>query len=132
MSSFSNNSVDNFRLDSKLYPAYIVLSNSIKNGFLIITKVILQQINAFIKVLSISLDFNLLTFVFSKLSVVCCNSERGLVFLFLFFSSSINMKLINFLWISSEHFKQCLAKWIFNFAGLAIAQNSSQKVQVSS
>jgi hypothetical protein len=97
MSSFSNNSVNNFYFDSKLYSAYKVLNNFIKNEFLIITKVILQQINTFIKALFIFLDFNLLTFVFLKLSIIYYNSKRGLIFLFLFFLLSINMKLINFL-----------------------------------
>jgi hypothetical protein len=41
MSSFSNNSVNNFYFDGKLYSAHKVLSNFMKNEFLTIIKVIL-------------------------------------------------------------------------------------------
>jgi hypothetical protein len=67
---FSNNSVANFRLDSRLYPTYNALSNSIKKGFSTILNAILQHTNVFNKMLSISLILDSLSLIFSKLSVV--------------------------------------------------------------
>ena len=89
---------------------------------MIILNAILQHTNAFNKILSISLIFESLILILSKLSVVWMLVSFAHCF-FLGFSlsciSSFANLFIKIHVISSEHFKQSLAKCIFNFKGLA-------------